>query len=266
MTISPNKWELDVQGYLNVCNISDSTPRQQIRDFAKGVNDLGLWNSMVCWPLRSSQNAGTGTTAYSLGGLGTFDGTLVDGPIWGVDGVTFANASSQYISLGASQIIENNANYTVMGVAKLVNVAATNLMVISMGNGRASFIGAASNGSTQIRNASGTVDGLFPGGPQLADGPTTSMFASFAAGDASSAKHYINSGTPFSTLAGDYRVRTVTAPERIGSRRVTGVGDDLFWNGDIAAGAMWNVKLTDAQVASVLSLYKTTLGTGLGLP
>jgi hypothetical protein len=89
MTISPNKWELDVQGYLNTCNISDSTPRQQIRDFAKGVNDLGLWNSMVCWPLRSTQNAGTGTTAFSLGGLGTYNGTLVNGPAWSADGITF---------------------------------------------------------------------------------------------------------------------------------------------------------------------------------
>ena len=95
MTITPNKWELDVQGYLNVCNITDATPRKQIRDFSAGVNDLGLWNSMVCWPLRSSQNYGSGTTAYSLGGLGTFNGTLVNGPSWGVDGVTF-DAVSQF--------------------------------------------------------------------------------------------------------------------------------------------------------------------------
>jgi hypothetical protein len=58
MTITPNKWELDVQGYLNTCNITSATPRKQIRDFSAGVNDLGLWNSMVCWPLRSSQNYG----------------------------------------------------------------------------------------------------------------------------------------------------------------------------------------------------------------
>jgi hypothetical protein len=100
MTITPNKWELDVQGYLNVCNITDPLPRKQIRDFAAGVNDLGLWNSMVCWPLRSSQNYGSGATAFSLGGLGTFNGTLVNGPTWGVDGITFDGASSQEINIG----------------------------------------------------------------------------------------------------------------------------------------------------------------------
>ena len=94
MTISPNKWELDVQGYLNVCNITSATARQQIRDFAKGVNDLGLWNSMVCWPLRSSQNYGSGTTAFSLGGLGTFNGTLVNGPSWGSDGIDTSPSNS----------------------------------------------------------------------------------------------------------------------------------------------------------------------------
>jgi hypothetical protein len=99
MVISPNKWELDTQAYLNICNITATTPRQQLRDFAAGVNDLGLWNSMVCWPLRSTQNAGTGTTAYSLGGLGTFNGALTNGPTWGVDGLGFVAASSHYVSI-----------------------------------------------------------------------------------------------------------------------------------------------------------------------
>jgi hypothetical protein len=84
---SSRKWQLDTQAYLNVCNISAALPRQQIRDFAKGVNDLGLWDSMVCWPLRSSQNYGSGTTAFSLGGLGGFEGTLIGGPAWTANGI-----------------------------------------------------------------------------------------------------------------------------------------------------------------------------------
>jgi hypothetical protein len=268
MVISPNKWELDTQAYLNVCNITSTTPRQQLRDFAAGVNDLGLWNSMVCWPLRSTQNAGTGSVAYSLGGLGTFNGTLTNGPTWETSGIRFANASSQYISLGGTQIIGGNSDYTVMGVAQLTNVAATNLAVICFGNNRGGLIGVASNGSTQIRNAQWTVAGA-SGGAQLANGPTTSMFAGFASGDATNAKNYINSGTAYSTLTADYRVNpSPTTLPQIGALNLAASPNtsNSFWNGDIAAGAMWNVKLTDAQVASVLSLYKQTLGTGLGLP
>ena len=113
MTISPNKWELDVQGYLNTCNISAATPRKQIRDFSAGVNDLGLWNSMVCWPLRSSQNYGSGDTVFSLGGLGTYNGTRVNGPTWGADGITLLGSSSQYINTNYNFTNDNNFVFAV---------------------------------------------------------------------------------------------------------------------------------------------------------
>lgn len=113
MTISPNKWELDVQGYLNTCNITSATPRKQIRDFSAGVNDLGLWNSMVCWPLRSSQNYGSGDTVFSLGGFGTFNGTRVGGPTWGADGITLLGSSSQYINTNYNFTNDNNFVFAV---------------------------------------------------------------------------------------------------------------------------------------------------------
>ena len=116
MIISANKWEHDVQGYLNICNITDSTPRKQLRDFAAGVNDLGLWNNMVCWPLRSTQNAGTGTTAYSLGGLGTFNGTLTNGPTWGGDGLDINAASSHSVTVNPSPFTDFANGHSVFSV------------------------------------------------------------------------------------------------------------------------------------------------------
>ena len=264
MTITPNKWELDVQGYLNTCNITAATPRKQIRDFAAGVNDLGLWNSMVCWPLRSSQNYGSGTTAFSLGGLGTFNGTLVNGPSWTADGVNFTGSSSHYISLGSSQIIGGNANYSIMGVGRLTNSAVSNIAMISTGNNRGVAIGAANNGSTQVRVPVWRVDGVFPGA-QLANGPTTSHFAAFATGDASSAKHYINSGTAFATLSGDYR----TNPSSANVEMIGGLTTPSFapsWNGLVSAAAFFNAKLTDEQVGTVYALLKTSLSQSLSLP
>jgi hypothetical protein len=61
---------------------------KQINKFVIGVKKLGLWNSMVCWPMRSIHNAGRGSTVYSLGGLHTANGTLVNAPTWGVRGIT----------------------------------------------------------------------------------------------------------------------------------------------------------------------------------
>jgi hypothetical protein len=79
----------------NFINNTGATDRAAINYFVKGIKRLGLWDDMVCWPLRSAQNAGTGSTAYSLGGLGTYNGTLVNGPTWGADGVDFSAATSQ---------------------------------------------------------------------------------------------------------------------------------------------------------------------------
>jgi hypothetical protein len=89
------------------CSRSGASDRAAVSAFVRGVKDLGLYNSMVCWPLRSSQNAGTGTTAFSLGGLGTFNGTLTNGPSWGVDGVTF-DASTKHINVPSAVGVFNN--------------------------------------------------------------------------------------------------------------------------------------------------------------
>jgi hypothetical protein len=59
---------------------------KQINKFVIGTKKLGLWNSMVCWPMRSIHNAGTGSTVYSLGGLGTYNGTMTNSPVWNSDG------------------------------------------------------------------------------------------------------------------------------------------------------------------------------------
>lgn len=264
-TASASTYDANASSFIATSGATDIVA---INDFVLGVKTLGLWNSMVCWPLRSSQNAGTGTTAYSLGGLGTFNGLMVNGPTYEANGMQFTNASSQYVSFGGTQILGGNSDYTLMGVAQLTNVAAANLTVLSLGNGRGSVVGVASNGSTQIRNAQWTVAGGFAGA-QLSNGPTTSMFAGFASGDATNAKNYINSGTPYSTLTDDYRVNpSATTLPQIGANNLAASPNSSngFWNGLIAASVLWNVKLTDEQVASVFSLYKTTLGTGLSLP
>jgi len=62
---------------------------RQLNQFVISIKKMKLWHNMVCWPLRANQNAGTGTTAYSLGGLGTYNGTLTNGPIWRANGIDF---------------------------------------------------------------------------------------------------------------------------------------------------------------------------------
>jgi hypothetical protein len=99
-------------------NTSGATDRAAINHFVKGIKRLGLWSDMVCWPLRSAQNAGTGSTAYSLGGLGAYNGTLVNGPTWGADGVSFTAANSHRITTNlVAQVGASGGVYTANGGA-----------------------------------------------------------------------------------------------------------------------------------------------------
>jgi hypothetical protein len=263
MTISPNKWELDVQSYLNLCNISAATPRQQIRDFAKGVNDLGLWNSMVCWPLRSSQNYGSGTTAFSLGVLGTFNGTLTNGPTWGVDGITFVNASSQYITTNSS-INLSTADTLIAAVAKFTDSGTRDLVGTGTSSVSSGFLLAQGSATSLAAQAQGTV--IFF--PSINHGATQGSFESYAALNS-------NSGTTVTVSFGastnsstqpTHVVNSGNHPFIIGHSAAAAAGS-RYMQGDVAlALLMRGAQATIGNWAILTSLYKQTLGTGLGLP
>lgn len=93
---------LKTQEYFNKISSvsSDVKDKRSVFNFVEGIHDLGLWDSMVCWPLRSSQNAGVGNTAFSLGGLGTFDGTLINNPSWSTTGMVTNGTTNQKIYVG----------------------------------------------------------------------------------------------------------------------------------------------------------------------
>jgi hypothetical protein len=262
MTITPNKWELDVQGYLNVCNITDPLPRKQIRDFSAGVNDLGLWNSMVCWPLRSSQNYGSGTTAFSLGGLGTFNGTLVSGPTWEADGITFVAASSTHITTTLD--VQNLRQFTAMVAANQTSqVSAADTMMAAWGATTTAnyFIlrkTAANVFNALTRSAAGTqqtstVGGVITTGAWLMHGWGT------------------QGANMVPTINGTAGTSIAFLPDETGSSTVN-IGvlvppSNSPYNGTIASAILFkDAELTTAQQLSVYTLYKSTLGTGLGLP
>lgn len=71
----------------------------QLNKFVVGIKRMRLWNQMVCWPMRSIHNAGIGSTVYSLGGLGTFNGTMVNSPTWENIGIKFILPNRQYVDV-----------------------------------------------------------------------------------------------------------------------------------------------------------------------
>lgn len=267
MTITPNKWELDVQGYLNTCNITSATPRKQIRDFSAGVNDLGLWNSMVCWPLRSSQNAGTGTTAYSLGGLGTFNGTMLGGATWGEDGVGFVTASSTRISTATvpfanSISVFNVSMHTAFGASSGDYSATSTVNSIYLTRGVDSFITGSSGSRTLyiwIYKAGAIASNL--GVPITNESAFLNVFHAYglSASSTNNASFYDGTAT---TLTQSTPV-VESGQVAIGSQ-TTGGGRTV--TGKIPFHLLSTTGFSASQYSALYTLYKQTLGQGLGLP
>jgi len=135
ISVSPRlaAFDPDALAYFTTAGITDNTAKTQINDFVVGIKDLGLWSSMVSWPLRSSQNAGTGTIAYSLGGLGTFNGTLTSGPTWGSDGISF-DGSDDRIVLANNSFGTGNSETSIWLFLKNNTLSGTRMVALSQGD------------------------------------------------------------------------------------------------------------------------------------
>ena len=83
-------------------------PLKQLNKFIVGIKKLGLWSSMVCWPMRSIHNAGRGSTLYSLGGGGTYNGTFTNNTNWSYNGVVMSAVTSDDISVANYPISDLN--------------------------------------------------------------------------------------------------------------------------------------------------------------
>jgi len=86
---------------------------KQINKFVVGLKRLNLWNSTICWPMRNMHNAGTGSTLYSLGGMGTYNGTLTNNTNWSSDGLNmyFSTADAINIPNFVANDLNNGLNF-----------------------------------------------------------------------------------------------------------------------------------------------------------
>jgi hypothetical protein len=221
-----------------------SDPRQLIIDFAQGIDRLGLWNSMVCWPLRRSQNAGGGTTAFSLGGLGQFNGTLVNAPTWGADGVSgFLQNSSRRIetSVGYNFSTQNS----IFACAR--KTAGGDLRLVGQSNETPLFVG-----TTDIRYFNGATAG------GTATHPGTNVRSTYS--------HAFGSSTVVGIVNGGTPVSSAYSPNNLAMQFFIGQGGPNGWVGDISFFAYFSQQIATSAHSQLHSLYRQTLGLGLGLP
>ena len=252
-------YDTDASTYFTTAGVTSTAGRQQISRFVTGIKDLGLWSSMVCWPLRSSQNAGTGTTAYSLGGLGTYNGTLTNGPTWGASGITF-DGVNDYISI--TPFVTPYLN-TLFYSGNHSTITSGQKAMFFYGN----EIGTADGASFGIEAVS--LDAPFPligravviSG--LGSGVQYSATGVFNPPNSSMARFY-NGGSKALNSSATYPTITAAVQVNIGIRDAVLANSPFA--GTIAVATYFNSALSDANVLALHNLYKTTLGQGLGLP
>lgn len=239
------------------CQTSGATDRAAINFFVKQIKNLGLWSSIVCWPLRSAQNAGTGSTAYSLGGLGTFNGTLVNGPTWGANGIAFTTSSQEITRSGF------NTPPSPMTFGSVSDKSGTAAVMRSRFLGafpkRHSIADAQNTRSLDIRNQNNV--NYFTWFPAVS---TNFIFKSASITGNLTAEGYANGSllTP-ATIA--VAVGWDDAAGDSTSLIATTVGSDATINVSFFF-VVQGIAATAAQHAAINSLYKSTLGQGLGLP
>ena len=259
--------DLDADAYIVRAGVTDPTAQTQINDFVAGAKSLGIWNNMVCWPLRSSQNAGTGATAYSLGGLATANGTLTNGPTWGTDGVNFVTASNTRIVTPAipfsnSLSVFNVFLHTAFGASSGDYSATIGVDQSYQLKGAEDFI-TGSSGSRSLKAW------IYRVGGQATDLnvsiPNDSAFLNtfHALGVSASST---NNATLYDGTATNVTQSTpVVASSAVGIG-AQGVAGGRVMTGKISFTLLSSTGFTASQFSSLYTLYKTTLGTGLGLP
>ena len=257
-------YDADASAYFTTAGVTNTAGRQQISRFVTGIKDLGLWSSMVCWPLRSTQNAGTGTTAYSLGGYGTYNGTMNGTISWGTDGIVYPNDGSTKNISTAFVMAYDEANSS-FAVGALTATSSGFRRYIGTSGGPATPLDAAVTANTtsllNINVFSGVVftEIPFAGTPNLSTFNWLGASANYA-----TATNNLNAQLN-STFGTNSRVSSAAGKTtwQIGGGQL---GSDHFTGTMSFASYFPTTDVSQANKLLLYTLYKTTLGQGLGLP
>jgi hypothetical protein len=245
----------DAKAYIAATGATDT---KAINDFVKGIKSLGYWPYMVCWPMRSSQNYGTGTVVGSLGGYGSYPATLVNGPTWGANGITCTHGANQSATVSvptvfprSMQLFSDFDNLTI-GTSGVSTTYGANY---SSGGYSGSFgVNSFLQKRFQIRNSSST-DGVL-------NYSTTGIHSASAIIESGSQELFVNNSTSAAVTSSIVLSGTenTNIARIIGLNTMTGSGGSIL----VAISIAFEGVLVDH--VSVYNLYKSTLGNGLGLP
>lgn len=253
-------YDYDASSYIQQAGITSETSRTRINEFIIGIKATGLWPFLIFWPLRSTQNVGTGLTAYSFGGLGNYPGTLTSSSMWSTNGLAVLDSAwmDTGLTLGASDSIisvhtttSDGGNNNAMFFSAGVNV---NGRQFAYGNSAVADIEILSVYRDTWSTSAGTIGTSFVNNG--IGGRIGSRYLSFRPQSNTTINATLNNtittGTAITgwanSSAGPIRARGYVCPNEIGFFAVS------------------KVIISDYTDSIIRNLYKTTLGLELGLP
>lgn len=246
--------DLDAIAYIGKVGITNVVSQNAINDFVVGLKALNLYSSSVSWFMRSSQNAGTGTTLYSIGALGTFDGTLANGPTWDADGIVF-DGSNDIINLPNGAWGTGN---TATSILAFLKPTGANIGVV-LGSGLVA--GATQNYFHLKARGSGGNDLATMAFTDVAIEAGDTTFKSLFQGNTTIGFKGKNGGT-VTSFALNNTLNKVGDNSSIGQFPLFGQP----FQGTISAIVRINATPTTQINSDIHNLYRNTLGAGLGLP
>jgi hypothetical protein len=240
---------------------STASARQLINSFVKQIKGLGLWSSMVCWPLRSSQNqSATGTSVYSLGGLGSFTGTRVGASSWSSAGLVLSNATlasnNQYVTIPTS-LVSSGLNQFAIGIGATSSANYNRFFHMEDGttDGRNVFLNHLNDGtlSFYLPNKGGSL-----AVPSFTKAITASPKAVIGSKVGTTLTVSLNASST------DKASATQTAFALPSSGTIGAMG--YFYDGYISFNMLGRFDASSDLVSKIYNLYKSTIGQGLTLP
>lgn len=268
--------DIDSDSYFQRASVNDVIGRSEVCWFVRGMKSLNLWQNMVSWPMRSYQNAGAGSTVYSLGGLGVFNGALQNNTNWSLSGVYFPGDVTRPRML-VSNLAQTNYSQKTLYVAGLTETGTT-----ASGGERGHFI-TTWNSSTRF-GPFGTFRGMGIGGFGVqSDCGDVNPSSTTTWSQTNSLLEYnkyhthaliFNSGSLLAYKNGSFANSNSTfgSPSIISDQGFMFMDDVVsdvygYSKGYVGFGCSFNNQALNAQqILNLNNLIKSTLGSSLALP
>jgi hypothetical protein len=246
-----------------------STESANMLAFLNGLDQIvGLDNVVECWSFRSTQNVGAGATVYGI--FGKYNGSLINNPVWSSAGMVTSNGNQHCSTLYQQP---GTGPFALMSVLVSYTPPTNygNRWIGSWGYGQGQGIDlpplAPTTGWAIAARRGNSSTGIWVHAPLASTFPAAIVSSWDGSGNSTSLTIGLNS---LYSSSSDGTTQTLSQLTALPSPSYIDLGictdGDTNMGSTIAFSAAFTVHIDSAKWSAIYSLYKSTIGQGLGLP